>query len=93
MDTALCTATRLEARCSGVRIPTRAGELSLLLHFQSRSTTHPVTCSVSTAVICPGYGGRGVKTTHLYLAKLRVSVDVLLFPLYVSMAWAGVTTF
>jgi len=90
MDTALCTATRSQAGCSGVRIPTRAGELSLLLHFQSRSTTHPVSCWVSTAVICPGYGGRGVKNTYLHLAKLRMSGDVLLFP---SMAWTGVTTF
>ena len=76
---------------SGVRMPVRNIDFSLLRNVQNGSGSHLASYSMGTAVLCGGQSGRGLKlTTHLHpLPRLRMNGVILLRPLYAFMAWTG----
>ena len=60
---------------SGVRMPVRNIDFSLLRNVQNGSGSHLASYSMGTAVLCGGQSGRGLKlTTHLHpLPRLRMN--------------------
>ena len=46
--------SRLRAGRSGVQIPAGARDISLIQNVQANCGAHPLSCSLSTEVLCPG---------------------------------------
>jgi hypothetical protein len=81
-------ANRLGVRCSGARVRLDAG------HFCFLRNVHSVSCSGGTRFLFSVVKEPSREaTTHLHLAlRLRISGAITLLPLYVFMAWAGISS-
>jgi len=92
-DNVVIVVVWLWAGRSRVWILARARDFYLPQTFKTGYGAHTATCSLSTGVLFQGQvvGGMNLTSNFYLMPRLRMSLAVPLFPLFVFMGWEGMT--